>query len=150
MSTSGKLSQHWPSEDEWFVLLHMDQAHFPRPWNLGQWQELNPDHHQLFFWKKGSEYLGFALFGLVPGDETAHLLKICLLPEVRGQSDALSFWKEMTMVLKGRQVTAIFLEVEEKNQRAQSFYKKVGFQHLRTVKAYYSDGENALLMQSTL
>lgn len=150
MNITGNFRSSWPRPDE-IVLLHkMDELYFPRPWSLEQWQELNKSNHHLFLWIDGDKTIGFSLLGQVPGDETAHLLKICLEPSARGKDEAEGFWKEIAGELKSRNVTKIFLEVEESNINAQFFYKKVGFQLLRTVRAYYSDGENGLMMLLTL
>ncbi len=94
----------------------------------------------------GDVPIGFALFGKVDGDDTAHLFKICLTPERRGSGEAKRFWEEILLKLKSYKVAKVFLEVEESNLTAQGFYRKVGFNSLRISKGFYSDGENAVIM----
>jgi|SRR5690606_23610017 len=136
MSTTGNLA----------TVIEMDQKHFPRPWKERDWLELDWAHHFLKLHSKENKIIGFALFAYVAGDDVAHLLKICVLPEYRGKGEAISFWQELLPELRSRGASSVFLEVEGSNLRAQSFYKKMGFAELRTIKGYYSDGENALVM----
>lgn len=147
MSTTGSISASAFLEAGVFEL---DQHFFPRPWKIEDWRGLNPLHHKLFLRKEESVLLGFSLFGLLPADETAHLLKICLDPRVRGSGEALLFWGEILQELKESGVKSIFLEVEEPNLRAIAFYQKVGFSKLRTIKSYYSDGTSGVTMSLTL
>lgn len=126
-------------------ILELDREHFPRPWTEKQWRNLDPATHVLIPWPSG-----FALLALVSGDDTAHLLKICLHPSVRGHGSAVKFYEAIKTELKARGVQKIFLEVEESNLQAQNFYRKVGFQPLRVIKNFYSDGQTALTMLASL
>lgn len=128
-------------------LIELDQNFFPNPWTPRQWQELNFAQHLLFSWKKN---LGFALFGYLKGDDTAHLYKILIHPDQQGRGEVQDFWSCIKAELQNRGARSIYLEVEAQNERAIGFYQKVGFQTLRKVKAYYSDGSDALMMNLTL
>jgi len=142
MNTTGKFALKWITPE----VIELDQRHFSRPWTNKQWEELSQNHHTLCLWNYSECLAGFALFHFLPGDETAHLLKICLAPELRGQGDASDFWGHILLLLNSKGILQIYLEVEEANHRAQNFYSKVGFKVLRTVKSYYSDGANAQMM----
>jgi ribosomal-protein-alanine N-acetyltransferase len=43
-----------------------------------------------------------------------------------------------------------YLEVRESNYPAVELYKKLGFEVARTLRKYYADGEDALLMAAQL
>ncbi len=131
-------------------VFQLDQDFFPRPWKEDDWRGLNPLHHKLYLLQDGSKTIGFALFSHLPDDETAHLLKICLHPSFRGLGKAKTFWPEMMKDLLSLRVKNVFLEVEEPNLRAITFYQKMGFEKIRTVKSYYSDGTNGVMMNLTL
>lgn len=94
--------------------------------------------------------MGLALFGIVDGDDTAHLLKVLLLESSRGSGAAQEFWIGIAKDLRVKGLKSVYLEVEAANLRAKSFYEKVGFQLLRVTKQYYSNGEAALIMSLTL
>jgi ribosomal-protein-alanine N-acetyltransferase len=147
MNTTGKfMGQSW---DELSEVIEFDRHHFPQPWKAEQWQELDRKH-SLLFQLKQKELLGFALFSRVKGDDLAHLLKICLSPELRGQGLALAFWTQIVEQLRLSGVSSVFLEVEETNLRAIHFYRKIGFEPLRLIKGFYSSGAHALTMQLML
>jgi len=130
-------------------ILQMDHDWFPRSWTKSQWAELKEEHHLLYV--TGNEIpQGFALFSFIPGDHTAHLLKIALNPDLRGRGEAARFWKDLVLKLKTLGVNDVYLEVEVHNFRAIGFYQKCGFSPLRRVKSYYSDGVDGLMMQLLL
>lgn len=146
MNTTGKLSIEPVSEE----VIHLDQTFFPTPWSRRQWEELNQSTHTIFCCRKEDALIGFALLWTMKGDDTAHLLKILLLNDSRGTGASLAFWSDMRNELKKMGFNSVYLEVEVNNLRAKTFYEKVGFQVLRRVKGYYSNGEDALTMSITL
>ena len=147
MNTTGKLSRLNSAHQSFSDIILLDQTHFPRPWSTKDWDNLNWNHHVLLNWEQGDITVAFALFGLVPADDVAHLLKICVEPSERGSGLAQLFWQRCVEELKVCGAKSIYLEVELPNQRAIGFYKKMGFVSLRTIKRYYSDGTDALTMQ---
>lgn len=144
MNTTGKFHLLGPKDLD--QIIEWDETYFPMPWSAKQWREMNLEHHLLMSW----EEMGFALFGFMEGDDTAHLLKILIKPELRGKGPALNFWKEILNFLTSKKVKNIYLEVEASNERAIGFYQKLGFLTLRRVKGYYSNGSDALMMNLTL
>lgn len=127
----------------------LDQKHFPRPWKESDWNTLDMSQHRLWAFEE-DRLLGFALFATPSGDETAHLLKVLIIPEKRGSGVAVEFWKSMVKELQKSGFRTVYLEVEKSNERARAFYQKLGFHLLREVKSYYSDGETGIMMQLTL
>jgi ribosomal-protein-alanine N-acetyltransferase len=150
MNITGKTECRWPKEYEWPKLLEMERLYFPRPWPQNEWHSLNHGTHYLYLMTSSEDLIAFGLFSYVYGDDSSHLLKICLHPTFHGSGLALNFWDQILLDLNGKGATKVFLEVEESNKRAQKFYKKVGFLPLRLIKNYYTGGEAAqtmLLMQ---
>lgn len=146
MNTTGKIFEEKVSSE----VIKLDQTFFPTPWTTKQWEELDPLTHTLFTWRAGEELKGFALFWTTQYDDTAHLLKILLLNESRGTGAALIFWSYVRDELRRKGFKSVYLEVEAGNIRAKAFYEKVGFKVIRRNKAYYSSGEDALIMTVTL
>lgn len=149
MSTTGKLRRLDRDHHSWPHILTLDQLYFPRPWKTEDWDSLDLSQNTLWGWIDKGELTGHALFG-TPADETAHLLKIFMNPKYQGTGKASEFWGELTSALRNSGYKNVYLEVEESNARAQGFYIKAGFQVLRRVNNYYSDGEGAVMMQLTL
>lgn len=150
MNTIGKFLQLNPSSAQFTQVLDLDLRDFPKPWKPKDWTELNWDHHLLFASVSSDETVAFALFTRISGDDTAHLLKICVSEKFRGSGLAQEFWKACVDNLKLLTVCSLYLEVESPNQRAISFYQKCGFSLLRKIKGYYSDGTDALTMEMTI
>ena len=128
----------------------LDQNEFPKPWPRSDWESLNWEHHFLFTQCTGQEALGFSLFSSVKGDETAHLLKVCVASELRGSGTAQALWSFSMGELRKMSVKSIYLEVEIQNSQAIGFYEKLGFLKLRRIDGYYSDGGAAQTMQLTI
>lgn len=146
MNITGNISEEKVSDE----VINLDQTYFPTPWTTKQWQDLNLENHTLFGWRVGGKLTGIALLATIPGDDTAHLLKILLLHNSRGTGASLSFWAAIIQELRRKGMKSVYLEVETTNQRAEAFYKKVGFKLLRVQKGFYSGGEDALIMNLTL
>lgn len=47
-------------------------------------------------------------------------------------------------------VERVMLEVRESNKNAIDFYRNNGFKNLRTIKDYYSNGEDAIVMEAVI
>lgn len=146
MNTIGKFLSEIPGSE----VIQLDAKYFPHPWSPDQWRGLDPMQSRLFTWRELDQLIGYALFGVSPHDDTAHLFKILIIPEKRGTQSTDLFWSALLSELRKLTFRSVYLEVEASNGRAIKFYEKCGFQSLRTNKAYYSNGEDALIMSLTL
>lgn len=147
MNTTGKLAiEPFTTSD----VVKLDETRFPHPWTKEQWNELKPDQNILYTWRAQNTLIGYCLFGITPGDDVAHLFKILIDPAFRQQGNAVLFWSAIVHALKIKKLSRVYLEVEASNQRAILFYEKAGFKLLRRNKGYYSNGEDALMMELTL
>ncbi len=149
MNTTGKIQELTSRDHFWEEVVNLDQKYFPRPWKQEDWDSIDLSQHALWVIESNDRAIGFALFS-TPQDETAHLLKILIIPEQWASGRAREFWNHISETLRSRGYSKVYLEVEESNGRAQGFYRKLGFQLLRRVKSYYSDGEAGVMMQLTL
>jgi ribosomal protein S18 acetylase RimI-like enzyme len=116
------------------------------PWTLSQWQLLKFQNEKIFY-QQDSKLVAFALYQLSPLEELAHLLKIVVVPELRGSGIAELFMRDQVATLRGAGFRRVYLEVALSNVVAQSFYKRLGFVELRRIKGYYQDGQMALTME---
>ncbi len=146
MNTTGRTTKELPGPE----VIHLDQQHFPQPWSVRQWEDLDPRSHCLYVFRLQNEVLGFALFGTVPEDNVAHLYKILILPEVRGQGVAKVLWRFAAQDIAAQHKLSVYLEVEANNVQAIRFYQKLGFLVLSRKKFFYSNGQDALILQLTL
>ena len=95
---------------------------------------------------------GDDLLGFITYSKTCDFIEIddvLVAPSHRKKGYATLLIEKMLEGLdKG--IQKAFLEVRESNIPAISLYKKSGFSVISTRKKYYSDGENALVMQKEL
>jgi ribosomal-protein-alanine N-acetyltransferase len=148
MKTIDKVSSL--SESELTKLIDLDKHYFPYPWSLESWKTLDLSDNSLFIFKINTEIVGFGLFYTVDGLETAHLLKICLLPEFRGKGMANMFLFEMMKDISSHGFKEAYLEVNSLNLAAINLYNRNGFQKVHFQKNFYGAGQHALKMVSSL
>jgi ribosomal-protein-alanine N-acetyltransferase len=109
--------------------------------------------------EKNSEILGYIMcrievglsnLGLSGLMKKGHVVSVAVLPDYRrhGIGEAL-----VTQAMQGmRQYGAkqCYLEVRITNESAVGLYKKLSFETTRTIRGYYSDGEDAYVMSKKL
>lgn len=134
--------------DVLFVLKDLDLKHFPTPWDNASWEQVFSEGSERFILidERDGSIPGFALFDLNVVDSFAHLLKILVNPEARGQKIGKKLLSEAIKILKERGINNFFLEVEEDNLVALHLYEKMGFKVIHKKKHFYSNGSAALIM----
>lgn len=150
MNFTGNLRRILFNDPAFNNVKRLDAEQFPTPWSSESWAGLNGDHHLLFITEAEGVLIGFCLFSFLDGDDSAHLLKICLDSSHRGSGLADSFWLQIINELKTLGIHSVYLEVEAHNERAIHFYRKNQFKQLRIIKGFYSSGSDALTMTLTL
>jgi ribosomal-protein-alanine N-acetyltransferase len=94
--------------------------------------------------------VGLATFGLGGLIRKGHVVSIAVLPQGRRKGAAQAL---MTTAMEGMsyyKAKLCYLEVRVTNDPGVSLYKKLGFEVSRTLKGYYSDGEDAYVMTKKL
>jgi len=77
--------------------------------------------------------------------ERAELVSVAVLPRARRSGAASALLETTLRRLRRRKVARIRLMVRIGNP-ARSFYERYGFRKVRTVKGYYEDGSDGILM----
>jgi ribosomal-protein-alanine N-acetyltransferase len=141
-----KTSAH--AADVLFVLKELDLKYFPTPWNNESWDNIFSEGTDRFILinKHYDMVLGFILFDVNVVDSFAHLLKILVNPQNRGQKIGKNLLNEGIRVLSERGVKTFFLEVEEENLVARNLYESVGLKVIHKKKQFYSNGGTAIIM----
>lgn len=85
----------------------------------------------------------------IRGDR-AELISIAVDPAARGKGAGSALLAGTLRRLKRRLVRRFGLIVRLSNDPARAFYEKFGFRKLRTVRGYYEDGEDGVLMSKDL
>jgi ribosomal-protein-alanine N-acetyltransferase len=94
--------------------------------------------------------VGLASFGLGGLIRKGHVVSIAVLPQGRRKGVARALMTEATKSMVGYKAKLAYLEVRVTNNPGVALYKKLGFDVSRTLKGYYSDGENAYVMTKKL
>lgn len=85
----------------------------------------------------------------IRGDR-AELISIAVDPAERGRGAGSALLEATLRRLRRRRVSRWSLMVRVTNAPARAFYEKYAFRKVRTVRGYYADGENGLLMTKDL
>ena len=96
---------------------------------------------------KDKELAGFALWKLGPFGEFADLLKILIDYKFRGHGHGQELFRSGAKFILEYGARKVLLDVSVHNKKALKLYKLLNFKILAERKAYYSNGENAFLME---
>lgn len=92
--------------------------------------------------------------GFIVGDlrsySHGHVVSIAVDDQYRGKGIGTCLMKTLVEKFKKMGVKIVRLEVAVSNTAAQSIYKKMGFKIVDCIKKYYSNGEDALIMEKRL
>ena len=79
--------------------------------------------------------------------EIIEIMNFCISPKRRKEGLGESLLKHVFSELLQEGAKSSFLEVRESNIGAISLYHKLGYKEINRRKQYYSDGEDALVLQ---
>jgi len=94
--------------------------------------------------------VGLASFGLGGLIKKGHVVSIAVLPQGRRKGVAQALMIRAMEGMCHYKAKLCYLEVRVTNDPGVALYKKLGFEVSRTIKGYYSDGEDALVMTKKL
>lgn len=94
--------------------------------------------------------VGLARFGLGGLIRKGHVVSIAVLPQGRRKGVAQALMIEAMKGMLHYKAKICYLEVRVTNDPGVTLYKKLGFEVSRTLKSYYSDGEDAYVMTKKL
>ncbi|NPA32093.1 MAG: ribosomal protein S18-alanine N-acetyltransferase, partial [Aquificae bacterium] len=100
-----------------------------------------------FVLESDGKVVGYVILWVV-GDE-ATVMSFALDEDFRGKGLGRFLLSSAIRELRGR-VRRVILDVRKTNVRAINLYRSLGFRVVREREGYYSDGENALLMELEL
>ena len=79
-----------------------------------------------------------------------HIVSVAVLPEYRNKGVGNTLIGKALENMKEYNVKECYLEVRSSNSTAINLYKKNGFKYVKTIDAYYKDGESAYVMARTI
>jgi ribosomal-protein-alanine N-acetyltransferase len=90
--------------------------------------------------------VGLSNYGFGGLVKKGHVVSIAVMPQHRRKGVAQAVIKRALEGMEYYKAKQCFLEVRVTNDIAISLYKKLCFEITRTIKGYYSDGEDAYVM----
>jgi ribosomal-protein-alanine N-acetyltransferase len=94
--------------------------------------------------ERGLSNYGFRL------TKKGHIVSVAVLHEYRKNGVGYDLVSKSLEAMRDYGAAEIVLEVRESNIAAIALYKKLTFENSKTLKGYYSDGEDAYLMSKRL
>lgn len=117
---------------------------FPHPWNKNQiLQELLQKYGKKVYAEIEEEMIGYIMIRVVNNEAQILNIAVDLQFQHRGYGKKLL---QHTLSELGTE-TDVFLEVRESNLPAIKLYSEFNFEEIGVREHYYSDGENAIVMQ---
>jgi ribosomal-protein-alanine N-acetyltransferase len=94
--------------------------------------------------------VGLSNFGLGGLIRKGHVVSIAVLPKYRRKGVASALLNTAMDGMRFYKAKQCYLEVRVTNDGGVALYKKLGFEVSRSVRGYYSDGEDAYVMSKKL
>ncbi|MEG3192038.1 ribosomal protein S18-alanine N-acetyltransferase [Lysobacter sp. D1-1-M9] len=129
------------------AILAIELRAYPFPWTLGIFRDCLRADYPSWVLHQDGRIVGYFLMSLAAGE--AHLLNLCVAPEVQGRGYGRKLLHAMLHLARGRGAERVFLEVRPSNAGAIALYFNEGFNEIGRRPRYYPapDGrEDALVM----
>jgi ribosomal-protein-alanine N-acetyltransferase len=132
-------------------LIDLDKILFPNPWSEKGWEDFlkNTDEFLISTMFNARELVGFAMFARNNADSFAHLLKIIIHNNHRGQGLGKELLSGSINYLQQNKIGQYFLEVECTNESAIKLYTSLGFSIIHKKRHFYGVHRDAYIMTTT-
>ena len=132
-------------ESDLEAVLAIERASYQQPWTLEQFkQELKNPVSLIAGCQIENRLAGYICYWLVAGE--MQILNLATAPRYRRRGVAKKLLDYAFAFCEARGLVAAWLEVRAGNLAAQDLYRQCGFEVDGCRRAYYQDGEDALLM----
>ena len=89
---------------------------------------------------------GIPSFKLLGITKKGHVISVAVLPSHHRKGIGYALIREAMQAMVNYNAKECYLEVRESNLSALHLYKKLGFETARTLRNYYADGEDAIVL----
>jgi len=110
-------------------------------------KEFKNSFSEKFVLEVDGKIAGYVVLWVIRDEAT--VMTFAVSKEYRGKGYGKLLLNESLKKLKGR-VRKVLLDVRKSNLKAIRLYKNLGFKVVKERRGYYSDGENALMMELRL
>ncbi|HEY0659792.1 MAG TPA: ribosomal protein S18-alanine N-acetyltransferase [Lysobacter sp.] len=138
-------------EDDLDAIHAIELRAYAFPWTVGIFRDcLRADYPSWVMYSE-DRIVGYFLLSLAAGE--AHVLNVCVAPELQGHGYGRKLLHALLRIARGRGAERVFLEVRPSNASAIKLYFDEGFNEIGRRPRYYpaKDGrEDALVMAMEL
>jgi len=132
-------------------ILEIEKLSFEYPWSPYVFIRVKRLGAKFLVAEVEGEVVGFAIYRIERSlNIVGHLLNIAVHPNYRGRGIGSALLRQFEKEALDRGATHVYLEVRRSNVRAQRFYLRWGYRVVGVKEAYYSNGEDALIMAKEL
>jgi len=133
------------TETDLDAVLAIERSCYPHPWSLRQFlQELENPVASILVCETENKVVGYVCYWLILGE--MQILNVATSPQLRRNGIAARLLEQAFTRCSLTELTSSWLEVRSGNQAAIALYQRYGFKPSGTRRAYYRDGEDALVM----
>ncbi|MEO0080944.1 MAG: ribosomal protein S18-alanine N-acetyltransferase [candidate division WOR-3 bacterium] len=126
----------------------LEQATFVEPWSQACFrQDLHRPHSLALVAVKDGRLAGYAVAW---AEEELHVANIAVEPAFRRLGIGRALMQQLETFGRRRGVKSVYLEVRQSNTEAQAFYRRLGFVQTYVRRGYYSNGEDAVVMEKDI
>jgi len=93
--------------------------------------------------------IGF-IVGVVSASDEVRILSLAVSPTYQNRGIATALLKKFIEIYRAKGILSIKLEVRASNLRAQKLYMSLGFNTVKIIPSYYTDGEDGFQMVKLL
>ncbi|MBS7457795.1 ribosomal protein S18-alanine N-acetyltransferase [Coralloluteibacterium stylophorae] len=113
----------------------IEQRAYPFPWTLGIFRDCLRSGYACWVLERDRHVIGYSVLSVAAGE--AHLLNLCVAPEVQSRGLGRRLLMRMIDVARGLRAERIFLEVRPSNPHAIALYHDTGFNEIGRRRGYY-------------
>jgi len=132
-------------------IIEIEKQIYTHPWTAGIFRDCIRVGYSCWVYELDDVIQAYGLLSMA-ADE-AHILNLCVSPDVQGQGLGKKMLNKMLEVAEENNVESIFLEVRVSNEVATKLYEQEGFNQLGIRPNYYPSDEgreDALVFAKTL
>jgi len=139
----------WMRERDLEEILKIEKENFKYPWKKSYFEyDLRRPNAYCLVAELDNKIIGY-LVAWEMADEI-HLANISVAKNYQRKGVGTKLMNELITIAKLREIKKIYLETRVSNIAAQNFYQKFNFKYAYLRKGYYSDGEDAWIMEKEL
>jgi len=127
---------HRPMRADDLVAVHaLEVRAYEFPWTQGIFRDCLASDYPARVLEQDGCIVGYFLLSIAAGE--AHILNICIAPELQGHGHGRALLHVLLQIARARRVQRVFLEVRPSNPAAIALYHDEGFNEIGRRPRYY-------------